>query len=212
MAYMPNYESTEYILLNVSLTFVKVSSLKLTCHYCRYCGTLFWCCFYICLFIFTLLTILQDVYCNHISSTSGESPYCLSSSREYLTNFSRRLSRPWQGKAVVINSVKKESPSMSKSMRFVWLQCSEYLNVVVPNSPKLIKDKYFTSNIIHQKFSIINHSGEDLSCHMQNIYLSCKNLWSCKYQYLGDATIGLHKWMNIQKKSQSWMWICYRTF
>ena len=169
MAYMPNYESTEYILLNVSLTFVKVSSLRLTCHYCRYCGTLFWCCFYICLFLFTLLTILQDVYYNHISSMSGESPYCLSSSREYSTNFSRRLSRPWQSKAVVINSVKKESPSMSKSMRFVQLLCSVYPNVVVPNSPKLIKEKYFISNIILQKFSIINHSREDLSCHMQII-------------------------------------------
>ena len=139
----------------------------------------------------------------------GESLHCLPSTREDSTNFSSRLNGPWQGKAVVINSVEEESLSISKSTlnkvyQVAGFRVSKFSSIRWLTCHKLITDKYFTCNITHQKFDIINHSGEDLLCHLQNIiYLSCKNLLSCNYQYVGDATIRLHKWMNIQRKPKT---------
>ena len=65
--------------------------------------------------------------------------------------------------------------------------------------PKSTTDKYFTSNIIHQEFNIINHSWKDTSCHSQNLIflLSCKN---CNFQRVSQTTIVLHKQMTSIEK------------
>ena len=57
---------------------------------------------------------------------------------------------------------------VNKDYQFAAFRASKCSSIRCLNSPKLIKDKYFASNITHQKFNIIN-------------------------QYVGDATISLHK-------------------
>ena len=102
---------------------------------------------------------------------SGEFSHCLA------TNFSWRLNGPWQVKAVIVDSVGEKCLPISKStvnedLQVVGFKVSKYSSVRCLTCPNLTTDEYLKSNITHQKFNIINHFGEDLSCHAQNlIYL-----------------------------------------
>ena len=63
-------------------------------------------------------------------------------------------------------------------------------------------DLNLTSKITHQKFNIINHSGEDLSCLSKELIclLSCKNY---NFQYVGETTVPLNKQINIHIKGKT---------
>ena len=55
--------------------------------------------------------------------------------------------------------------------------------------------KEIISNTTHRKYEAINHTGENLNCHSQNIIyvLTCL---SCNIQYVGETAIPFHKRVN----------------
>ena len=55
--------------------------------------------------------------------------------------------------------------------------------------------KLIISNTTHRKYEVINHTGENLNCHSQNIIylLTCL---SCNIQYVGETAIPFHKRVN----------------
>ena len=119
------------------------------------------------------------------------------------TNLFSSLNGPWQGKVVVVDSAQLGVPSILESTvtgiyKAAGFRVSKCSSRCV-TCPKSTTDKYFTSNIIHQEFNIINHSGKDTSCHSQNLIflLSCKN---CNFQRVSQTTIVLHKQMTSIEK------------
>ena len=55
--------------------------------------------------------------------------------------------------------------------------------------------KEIVSNVTHRKYKIINHTGENLNCHSQNIVYLCTCL-SCNVQYVGETVQEFHERMN----------------
>ena len=108
---------------------------------------------------------------------SGQPSDRVASSREGSTNFPRRPNESRQDNAVVVDSAEVGSPSISGSTangvhQVAGFTVSKCNDTRCMTCPKLITEKYFTSNITHQKFNIINHSGEYITCHLQNyVYL-----------------------------------------
>jgi hypothetical protein len=66
--------------------------------------------------------------------------------------------------------------------------------------PQLITSSTFVSTVTGRTYSLINHSGEEINCKLQNfIYLlTCK---SCHCQYVGETCIPLNKRLNIHRTS-----------
>ena len=58
--------------------------------------------------------------------------------------------------------------TVNEDIQVAGLKVSNYSNARSLTCPILITNEYLTSNITHQNFNIINHSGEDLSCHLEN--------------------------------------------
>ena len=116
-----------------------------------------------------------------------------------------RLSDSRQGKAVVVSGADVGGPSTDTANGnhstecFVTIFCKDRR---CKACPKLISSKTFISNNTHKKYNIINHTGDHLHCHMQNIIylLSCEG---CNMQYVGETTVPLHKRINIHRTSKS---------
>ena len=68
--------------------------------------------------------------------------------------------------------------------------------------PDLIVSDTFYSSVTGRTHSVINHSGEHITCKTQNVVylLTCKK---CHYQYVGESCIPLHKRINIHRTSES---------
>ena len=62
--------------------------------------------------------------------------------------------------------------------------------------------KEVVSNVTHRKYSIINHTGENLNCHSQNTVYLCTCL-SCGVQYVGETVLELHERMNGHRTAKS---------
>ena len=68
--------------------------------------------------------------------------------------------------------------------------------------PKRDLGTEFVSNITKNKYKIINHSNEQITCHSQNlIYLLTCN--KCNSQYVGQTCRPLHKRMNIHRTAKT---------
>ena len=63
-------------------------------------------------------------------------------------------------------------------------------------------EKHVTSNTTHRKYKVINHTGENLNCHSQNIVYLCTCL-CCNIQYVGETAIPFHKRNNIHRTGKS---------
>jgi hypothetical protein len=68
--------------------------------------------------------------------------------------------------------------------------------------PDLIVSNTFYSSVSGRAHSVINHSGEQITCKTQNVVyvLTCKK---CHYQYVGESCIPLHERINIHRTSKS---------
>ena len=68
--------------------------------------------------------------------------------------------------------------------------------------PDLVISNTFYSSVTGRVHSVINHSGEQITCKTQNVIylLTCKN---CHYQYVGETCIPLHERINIHRTSKS---------
>ena len=116
-----------------------------------------------------------------------------------------RLSDSRQGKAVVVSESDVGGPSTGtangnhSTERFETIFCKDRR---CKACPKLSPSKTLISNITHKQYNIINHTGGNLHCHMQNIIylLSCEG---CNMQYVGETTVPLHKRINIHRTSKS---------
>ena len=54
----------------------------------------------------------------------------------------------------------------------------------------------------HKSSKTINHSGENITCHTQNmVYLSSCN--QCNVHYVGEITVPLHKRINLHRRAKS---------
>ena len=64
--------------------------------------------------------------------------------------------------------------------------------------PKFVQSDIFKSHVTNQQYKVINHTGEHLSCHSQNIIylLTCL---SCGIQYVGETVCPFHIRNNIHR-------------
>ena len=67
--------------------------------------------------------------------------------------------------------------------------------------PSLIKSYTIQSNITQKNCKVVNHTGEYLNCHSQNVVylLTCK---VCNLQYVGETAQPLHKRINGHRNGQ----------
>ena len=67
--------------------------------------------------------------------------------------------------------------------------------------PKFNTSKSFKSNVTNKTYKVVNHTGEDLTCHSQNIIylLSCI---TCNIQYIGETANPMHLRMNQHRTSK----------
>ncbi len=63
-------------------------------------------------------------------------------------------------------------------------------------------EKTIVSNVTHRKYEVINHTGENLNCHSQNIVYLCTCL-CCGIQYVGETAIPFHKRVNIHRTGKT---------
>ena len=68
--------------------------------------------------------------------------------------------------------------------------------------PDLVVSNTFYSSVTGRVHTVINHSGEKITCKTQNVIylLTCKK---CHYQYVGESCIPIHKRINIHRTSES---------
>ena len=116
---------------------------------------------------------------------------------------SPRVLRSRQGNAGVIINLGEGSPSFIVALgptldRYVLRKCSDRRCMTCPN---FVTSKTFKSNVTNKTHQIINHTGEDLTCHSQNIIylLSCT---SCNIQYVGETAYPMHLRMNQHRTSK----------
>ena len=67
--------------------------------------------------------------------------------------------------------------------------------------PSFNISKTFKSNVTNKTYNVVNHTGEDLTCHSQNIIylLICT---TCGIQYVGETAYPMHLRMNQHRKSK----------
>ena len=116
---------------------------------------------------------------------------------------SPRVLRSRQGNAGVIINFGEGSPSFIVALgptldRYVLRKCSDRRCMTCP---KLNISKTFISNVTNKEYKVINHTGEDLDCHSQNIIylLFCS---SCNIQYVGETAYPMHLRMNQHRRSK----------
>jgi len=109
----------------------------------------------------------------------------------------RRVLRSRQGNAGVIMNIGEGSTSFivalgDASENFSITKCRDKR---CKTCPKLKINKTFESNVTKRRYEVINHTGENLTCHSQNIayLLTCL---SCNIQYVGETAYPCHTRMN----------------
>ena len=114
-----------------------------------------------------------------------------------------RVLRSRQGNAGVIINLGEGSPSFIVALgsaldRYVLRKCSDRRCMTCPN---LNTSKTFKSNVTNKTYKVLNHTGEDLNCHSQNIIylLSCA---FCNIQYTGETAYPMHLRMNQHRTSK----------
>ena len=137
---------------------------------------------------------------------SGQPPDPVTSPRDGERNRPRKIVRSRQGQAVVTRAAGEGSPPISvvgangtqQSASFTISKC---VSKRCLTCPKLILSKSFTSNVTKKTYTIINHSGENISCHTRNLnyLLVCSN---CYVQYVGETALPLHKRINIHRTAK----------
>ena len=102
----------------------------------------------------------------------------------------RRILRSRQGNAGVVVNPGDGGPSfiaavgtVSKSGNLIFSSCKDKR---CKTCPTFIKSNRFSSNVTSQVYKVINHTGETLTCHTQNIIylLTCLG---CGVQYVGET-------------------------
>ena len=144
----------------------------------------------------------------------GQPPGCVTSPRVHRP---RRQVDSRQGNAVVTESAEAGSPSTSDPVAngnhhaatgnshhatttgFTISKCASRRCMTCP---KLSTSSTFQSSVTSKNYKIINHSGETISCHSQNLIylLTCNN---CNLQYVGETTIPLNKRINIHRTAKT---------
>jgi len=116
---------------------------------------------------------------------------------------SPRVLRSRQGNAGVIINLGEGSPSFIVARgppleRYALRKCSDQRCMTCPN---FNISKNFKSNVTNKIYKVVNHTGEDLNCHSQNIIylLSCS---SCNIQYVGETAYPMHLRMNQHRTSK----------
>ena len=115
----------------------------------------------------------------------------------------RRVLRSRQGNAGVIVNLGEGSPSFivargQVSEPFTISRCTNKRckTCISLNILKSIK-----SNVTHKTYEVINHTGENLHCQIQNtIYLLTCAI--CNIQYVGETALQLNQRMNIHRSSK----------
>ena len=95
---------------------------------------------------------------------------------------------------VNINTILNQQEDNNKQQRNCRSSCKTCPDLVVSNT--------FQSSVTGRAHSVINHSGERITCKSQNLVylLTCKN---CLYQYVGETCIPLHERINIHRTAKS---------
>lgn len=108
----------------------------------------------------------------------------------------RRVLRSRQGNAGVIMNIGEGSTSFIVAQG----QASEYSITKCRDKrcrtcPNFNTSKTVESNVTKRRYEVINHTGENLTCHSQNIVylLTCL---SCNIQYVGETAYPCHTRMN----------------
>ena len=114
-----------------------------------------------------------------------------------------RVLRSRQGNAGVIINLGEGSPSFIVALgptldRYALRKCSDRRCMTCP---RFKTSKMFKSNVTNKIYKVVNHTGEDLNCHSQNIIylLSCS---SCNIQYVGETAYPMHLRMNQHRTSK----------
>ena len=110
----------------------------------------------------------------------------------------RRVLRSRQGQAGVIVSTDEGSTSFivalgqTSSSSYTLSRCKDKR---CKTCPTFVLSKIVTSNVTNRSYEIINHTGENLNCHSQNIVYLCTCL-SCGVQYVGETVQEFHERIN----------------
>ena len=101
----------------------------------------------------------------------------------------RRILRSRQGNAGVVVNPGDGGPSFIAAVGTVsiaGLTFSSCKDKRCKTCPTFIKSNRFSSNVTSQVYKVINHTGETLTCHTQNIIylLTCLG---CGVQYVGET-------------------------
>ena len=110
----------------------------------------------------------------------------------------RRVLRSRQGKAGVIINIGEGSTSFIVAQGQASATCysvSYCKDKRCLTCKTLNLSKIITSNTTHRNYEAINHTGENLNCHSQNIIYLCTCL-SCNVQYVGETALPFHKRCN----------------
>ena len=110
----------------------------------------------------------------------------------------RRVLRSRQGKAGVIINIGEGSTSFIVAQGQASATCysvSYCKDKRCLTCKTLNLSKIITSNTTHRNYEAINHTGENLNCHSQNIIYLCTCL-SCNVQHVGETALPFHKRCN----------------
>ena len=117
----------------------------------------------------------------------------------------RRVLRSRQGQAGVIMNFGEGSTSFivalgqTSAASFSLSFCKDKR---CKTCPTFRLSKIVQSNVTNRKYEIINHTGENLNCHSQNIVYLCTCL-SCGVQYVGETVIPFHERINGHRTAKT---------
>ena len=117
----------------------------------------------------------------------------------------RRMIRSRQGNAGVIVNSNEGGPSFivavgrTSETGLAFGSCKDSR---CKTCPTFVKSDRFRSNVTNHEYNVINHTGEVLTCHTQNIIylLTCLG---CGIQYVGETIYPFHKRNNGHRKEMS---------
>ena len=136
---------------------------------------------------------------------SGQPSDLVTSPREGIMYHPRKIVRSRQGQAVVTRAARDGSPLTSVLIANGAQQPATVSTCISKRRltyPKFIVNKTFTTNVTNKKYTIITHSGENISCHTSNLIylLTCS---TCNIQYVEETALALHKRINIHQTAKS---------
>ena len=115
----------------------------------------------------------------------------------------RRILRSRQGNAGVIMNIDAGSPSFIRAVRQISdpFYISRCADMRCKTCPKLNRSSKIKSSVTNKIYEMINHTGENLNCHSQNIIylLTCSH---CSTQYVGETIQKMHERMNCHRTSK----------